>query len=132
MLKIEVLDLERSHNVSVVDDDIFSSKAICVFLITVCISSCSNCDLLHKIKVIPLTYVYLIINWKGPLLKQKYKQTQPKEAPVVNRLKSPDFGLLNVDRYANGSLSKRHFCKVASCFNLYTFFHFNLTMKYEA
>ena len=72
MLNIEVLDLERSHNVSVVDDDIFSSKAICEFLITVCISSCSNCDLLHKIKVIPLTYVYMIINCKGAPLKQKY------------------------------------------------------------
>ena len=72
MLNIEVFDLERSHNISVVDDDIFSSKASCVFLITVCISSCSNRDLLHKIKVIPLTYVYMIINCKGPLLKQKY------------------------------------------------------------
>ena len=39
---------------------------------TVCISSCSNCDLLHKIKVIPLTYMYMIINCKGALLKQKY------------------------------------------------------------
>ena len=68
MLNMEVFDLERSHNVSVVDDDIFSSKAICVFLITVCISSGSNCDLLHEIKVIPLTYVYMIINSKGALL----------------------------------------------------------------
>ena len=31
MLNIEVLDLERSHNVSVVVDDIFSFKAMCVF-----------------------------------------------------------------------------------------------------
>ena len=51
MLNIEVFDLERSHNVNVVDDDIFSSKAICVFLITVCILPCSNCDLLHKLKL---------------------------------------------------------------------------------
>ena len=42
--------LERSHNVNVVDEDIFSSKAICVFLSTVCILSCSNCDLL-KLKL---------------------------------------------------------------------------------
>ena len=72
MLNIEVLDLERSHNVSVVHGDIFSCKAICVFLITVCISSCSNCDLLHRIKVIPLTYVYMNINCKGANLKPKY------------------------------------------------------------
>ena len=71
MINIEVFDLERSHTVSVVDDDIFSSKAICVFLITVCISSCSNCDLLYKIKVIPLTYVYMIIKCKGALLISK-------------------------------------------------------------
>ena len=74
MLNIEVFDLERSHNVNVVDDDIFSSKSICVFFITVCVLPCSNCDLLHvhTIKVIPLTYEYMIINCKGPLLKQKY------------------------------------------------------------
>ena len=72
MLNIEVIDLERSHNVSVVDDDIFSRKAMCVFLITVCILSCSNCDLLHKIKVILSTYVYMIINCKGGVLRQKY------------------------------------------------------------
>ena len=72
MLNIEVFDLERSHNVNVVDDDIFSSKAICVFWITVCILPCSNCDLLHKIKVILLTYEYMIINYKGLLLKPKY------------------------------------------------------------
>ena len=72
MLNLEVLVLERSHNVSVVHGDIFSSKAICVLLITVCISSCSNCDLLHKIKVIPLTCVYMIINCGEALLKPKY------------------------------------------------------------
>ena len=42
MLNIEVFDLERSHSVSVDDDDIFSYKATCLFLITLCISSCSN------------------------------------------------------------------------------------------
>ena len=60
--------------VNVVDDDIFSSKAICVYLITVCISSCSNCDLLHINESYPINilYVYMIINCKGPLLEQKY------------------------------------------------------------
>ena len=72
MLNIEVFDLERSHNVSVIHGDIFSSKAIYVFLITVCISSCSNYDLLHRIKVIPLTYMYMIIDCKGANLKPKY------------------------------------------------------------
>ena len=42
MLNIEVFDLERSHSVSVDYDHIFSYKATCLFLITLCISSCSN------------------------------------------------------------------------------------------
>ena len=41
----------NSHTLTTVDDDIFSSKAICMFLITVRILSCSNCDLLHKLKL---------------------------------------------------------------------------------
>ena len=72
------------------DDDIFSYKATCLFLITL-----QQCDLLHKIKVIPLTYVYMVINYKGALLNESTK------AAIINRLKSPDFGVLNVDRYAN-------------------------------
>ena len=31
----------------------------------------------------------------------KRKQTKAKQAAIINRLKSPDFGVLNVDRYAN-------------------------------
>ena len=50
MLNIEVFDLERSHSVSVDDDDIFSYKANSLFLITVCISLCSN-NVIYYIKL---------------------------------------------------------------------------------
>ena len=49
-----------------------------------------------------------LVNYKGALLKHKYKwpelelnKTKAQQAAIKNRLKSPDFGVLNVDGYAN-------------------------------
>ena len=87
--------LERSHNVNVVDEDIFSTKAICVFLKTVCILSCSNCDLL-KLK---LSYKHMFpwlptlkarslsksTNLAPPRIGTKQNETKRRRS-IVNRL----------------------------------------------
>ena len=71
-MNIEVFDPERSNNLSSVDRlSLFAvpnlALRVLITVATLYISSGSNCDLLHRIKVISLTCSYGY-QYNGPLL----------------------------------------------------------------